>query len=70
MKKVCGDNIKKLGEAWKKKENDLYKKYNVKQTGDVHLDKFNLEKAQSPDIEWSRGSPRTFVQITTINHNG
>ena len=62
------DNIKKLGEVWKKKKNDLYKKYNVKQTGDVHLDEFNLSKARSPDLEWSRGSPRTFVTITTFNH--
>ena len=68
MKKVRFDNIKKLGEAWKKKKNDKYKKYNVKQTGDVSLDEFNLSKARSPDLEWSRGSPRTFVRITTYNH--
>jgi hypothetical protein len=47
--------LNELAISLKELKNNEYKKYNVKQTGDVEIDEFNLLEAKYAGLSWGYG---------------
>lgn len=57
---VVAGILNELAISLKELKNNEYKKYNVKQTRDVDMDKFNLLKAKYAGLSWGYGGRCTY----------